>query len=111
MPQHASTATSGIHTTVRTPSDDGVLTPFEFVGASPAKKGRTVGLGGLIEKAEELFLDKQTELMVKEDYEVLDADGESVVLKSEKKRKGSPKQKAATAEAKPVEEDDGFELI
>jgi hypothetical protein len=49
--------------------------------------------------------------MVKEDYEVLDVEGESVILKTEKKRKASPKQKAAKIETKIVEEDDGFELI
>lgn len=85
-------------------------TPEFLEYESPSRKGRAIGLGGLIEKAEEEFMDKQTELMVKEDYEVLDADGERVVLKNEKKRKASPKQKAAKAE-KLAEEDDGFELI
>jgi hypothetical protein len=111
MPQHVPNASSSIQTAIFAPGDGGMSYPFEYVEASPAKKGRAVGLGGLIDKAEEKFRDKQTEQMVKEDYEVLNAEGESVVLKSEKKRKGSPKQKAATIETKLVEEDDGFELI
>jgi hypothetical protein len=48
---------------------------------------------------------------VKESYEVLDVEGESVVLTGGKKKKGSPKTKAVKFEAKSVDEDDGFELI
>lgn len=111
VPHHVPNASTGIQTAVFASGDEGVLYPFEYIEASPSKKGRAVGFGGLIEKAEEKFLDKQTEQMVKEDYEVLDTEGESIVLKADKKRKGSPKQKAAKTEMKLVEEDDGFELI
>lgn len=92
---------------IHVPDDEGAL---HFSEASPTKKGRATGLGGLVEKAEERFLDEQTERMVKEDYEVLDVEGESVVLKAEKKRKGSPKQHAAKTDTQLAEED-GFELI
>ena len=111
MPHHVPNASSSIQTAVFASNDEGMSYPVEYVEASQNKKGRGVGLGGLVEKAEETFLNKQTEQMVKEDYEVLDTEGESIVLKSEKKRKGSPKQKAAKAETKLVEEDEGFELI
>jgi hypothetical protein len=87
--------------------------PFSAGSAvsSPAKKGQAVGLGDLVGKAEEKFLDEQTERMVKEGYEVLDAEGETVTLKTEKRRKGSPKQKATATEPKLAEEVDGFEFI
>lgn len=111
LPHHVPNTSPSIQTAVIAPNDDGMSCSSECIEVSPIKRGRAVGLGGLIEKAEEEFLNKQTELMVKEDYEVLDAEGESVVLKNEKKRKGSPKQKAAKAKTKIVEEDDGFELI
>jgi hypothetical protein len=111
IPHHALNSSSSIQTAIRASADEGILYSFETSGASPTKKGRALGLGGLVEKAEEKFLDEQTERMVKEDYEVLDVEGESVILKTEKKRKASPKQKAAKIETKIVEEDDGFELI
>lgn len=111
VPRYAQNASPSIHTAIRTFVDEGSLLSAGNVVASPTKKGRAVGLGDLVEKAEEKFLDKQTERMVKEDYDVLDVEGESVTLKTEKKRKGSPKQKAAVIEPEPVVEDDGFELI
>jgi hypothetical protein len=111
LPHHIPSTPSNIQTAVFALNDEGMPCSFECIQASPIKRAQAVGLGGLIEKAEEEFLDKQTELMVKEDYEVLDVEGESVVLKGERKHKGSPKQKAANAKTKIVEEDDGFELI
>lgn len=110
VPQDVPNISTRIQTVTCTPSNEGILHPFEYSGVNPTKKGLVIGLGSLIEEAEAKFLDKQTELMIKEDYEVIDTEGESVVLKSEKKRKGSPKQKAKT-ETKPVEEFEGFELI
>jgi hypothetical protein len=110
IPQH-DPSTSSTKTIIRTPDDDETIHPLEYSIPSPTKKGLPIGLGSLIEKAEVEFVNKQTELMVKEDYEVLDADGETVVLKTEKKRKNSPKQKAAKAAPELLEEDDGFELI
>jgi hypothetical protein len=110
LPHDVPNTSFRIQTVIRAPDDDEMVYFTECSSPSPVKKGCAVGLGGLIEKAEEEFLDKQTERIVKEDYEVLDADGERVVLKSEKKRKGSPKQKATKAQTN-VEEDDGFELI
>jgi hypothetical protein len=87
-----------------------VLYSFDSV-KSPGEKGRKVDLGGLVEQAEKKFLNQQTERMVKESYEVLDVEGESVVLTGGKKKKGSPKTKAVKFEAKSVDEDDGFELV
>lgn len=111
MPQHDPSILSSTKTILRAPDDDELIHPLEYSIPSPTKKDRAIGLGSLIDKAEAEFLNKQTELMVKEDYEVLDVDGETVVLKTEKKRKNSPKQKATKAAAELVEEDDGFELI
>lgn len=110
VPHHTPNNSASIKIAIHTPGDEEMPYPLEYSAVSPTKKGQPMGLGSLIEKAEEKFLNKQTELLVNEDYEVLDVEGESVVLKTEKKRKGSPKQKAK-AETKPLEEDDGFELI
>lgn len=105
MPHHVPN-TSSIQTVVYAPDNEGAFTSSE---ATATKKGRATGLGGLVAKAEERFIDEQTERMVKEDYEVLDVEGERIALKAEKKRKASPKQKAKTDTQ--LAEEDGFELI
>lgn len=68
-------------------------------------------LEGLVERAEQKWVAEQTEKIVRGEYEVLDGQGETTILR---KGKRSPKQKAAKSQraaAKDVEEDDGFELI
>lgn len=109
LPQNTQHTSSSITTALQAAGDEGVLYSFDSV-KSPGEKGRKVDLGGLVEQAEKKFLSEQTERMIKESYEVLDAEGESVVLTGGKKKKGSPKSKAVKAEPK-VDEDDGFELI
>jgi hypothetical protein len=112
LPQHNQKSSSSIQTAIRASGDEGILYSFDSKGKSPGQKGREVDLGGLVEMAEQKFLNEQTERMIKEDYEVLDADGESVVLASGKgKRKGSPKNNAVKTEVKVEDDDDGFELI
>jgi hypothetical protein len=94
-----------------TVSDAEILYSFDQVGPSPNTSGRKVGLEGLVDKAEQKWMSDQTEKIVRGEYEVLDVEGETTVLK---KGKRSPKQKAIKnqpAMVKDVEEDDGFELI
>lgn len=80
-------------------------------------KGRAVDLSGLVDLAEKKWVAEQTDRIVKGEYEVLDADGETTVLPSAKgKKRGSPKQKAvkntpAVGQGVDIDEDDGFELI
>jgi hypothetical protein len=72
--------------------------------------GRNVDLGGLVELAEKKWASEQTERIVKGEYEVLDNEGEKVVVG--KGKKGSPKQRVPTVvKDAQVVEDDGFELI
>lgn len=76
--------------------------------------GRKVELEGLVEKAEKKWREQGTEAIVKGEYEVLDGEGESVVINNKAKGKRSPKQKSQTVAAvKSAEgdDDDGFELI
>jgi hypothetical protein len=103
LPQHANNTDSAIHTALK--AEAGVLYSFDNKGASP---GSSVALGGLVEQAEKKWLSEQTDRIVKGEYEVLDAQGETTVLKGKKK---SPKQKATQNAVKEIEEDDGFELI
>jgi hypothetical protein len=103
LPQHANNTDSAIHTALK--AEAGVLYSFDNKGASP---GSSVALGGLVEQAEKKWLSEQTDRIVKGEYEVLDAQGETTVLKGRKK---SPKQKATKDAVKEIEEDDGFELV
>jgi len=113
LPTHTNNTSSAIHTAIRASSDD-ILYSYDNKGKSPGQKGREVGLEGLVEQAEKKFLAKQTERIVKGEYEVIDGEGESTVL-SQKKGKKSPKQKALKTEssvvASALEDDDGFELL
>jgi len=113
IPQHTNNTSPSIQTALRD-YESGVLYSFDSAGASPGVKGRPVGLDSLVDQAEKKWVMEQTEKIVKGEYEVLDAEGETTVLS--KKKRGSPKQKAiknlpAVAKNVNVEEDDGFELI
>jgi len=115
LPQHANNTVASIQTAIRD-HDSGVLYSFDNAGTSPGVKGRAVGLDSLVEMAEKKWVMEQTEKIVKVEYEVLDAEGETTVLSTKKGKKGSPKQKAiknmpAVVKHVDVEEDDGFELI
>lgn len=78
-------------------------------------KGRAVGLDSLVDMAEKKWAAEQTDKIVKGEYEVLDAEGETTVLSSKKGKKGSPKQRAIknvpAVVKNDAEEDDGFELV
>jgi hypothetical protein len=118
LPTHANNKNLLIRTTAEPSwtSPDEILYSYDNKGPSPGPRGREIDLGGLIEKAEKKWEEGQVERIVKGEYEVLDADGETTQLTSGKKGKRSPKQKATKPEAKKgktfeVEEDDGFELI
>jgi len=94
--------------------DAGVLYSFD---KDTSPQGREVHLGGLVEIAEKKWASKQTDRIVKSEYEVLDHEGEITVLASRKGKgkKGSPKQRAVDTAPAMVQtaddEDDGFELI
>ena len=114
-PQHANNTITSIQTAIRD-HDSGILYSFDNTNASPGGKGRAVGLDALVEMAEKKWVMEQTEKIVKVEYEVLDAEGETTVLSAKKGKKGSPKQKAVKSmptlvKNTEVEEDDGFELI
>jgi hypothetical protein len=110
---------SAIQTAIRDPSaaDSDILYSFDNKGPSPGSKGRSVDLGGLVEMAEKKWDNKQTERIVKVEYEVLDEQGETTILSKGKGKKGSPKTKAvknmasAIANVDGAEEDEGFMLI
>lgn len=114
LPQHANNTATSIQTAILD-QESGILYSYDNAGASPGVKGRAVGLDSLVEMAEKKWVMEQTDKIVKGEYEVLDAEGETTVL-STKKGKKSPKQKAvknmpAVVKNVNVEEDDGFELI
>ncbi|KAF4627655.1 hypothetical protein G7Y89_g10499 [Cudoniella acicularis] len=111
LPQHVNNTKSPIHTAIQEASDVGVLYSFDSKGRSPTDKVSSVALGGLVEQAEVKWLSEQTDKIVKGEYEVLDNEGETTILSTKSKKKGSPKQRAAKNEIKAIEEDDGFELI
>lgn len=70
---------------------------YSFDKSSP---GVALGLDSLVDAAEKEWLGKETEKIVKKEWEVLDSEGEATKLKSKSKK--SPTQKAAVV----VDEDD-----
>lgn len=65
LPQHNQKSSSSIQTAIRASGDEGILYSFDSKGKSPGQKGREVDLGGLVEMAEQKFLNEQTERMIK----------------------------------------------
>jgi len=105
LPQHANNTNTSIQTALRDVSGDaGVIYSFD----NKASPSGSVALGNLVEIAEKKWMSEQTERIVNGEYEVLDGEGETTVLKG---RKRSPKQKASKIQAQDAIEDDGFELI
>jgi hypothetical protein len=103
LPTHANNTVAAVGVAR---GDEGVLYNFDCK-VSPSS---AVGLEGLVEKAEIRWAAEQTDRIVKGEYEVLDGEGERVVLGRGKR---SPKAKAkegAVVESK-LEYDDGFELV
>jgi hypothetical protein len=114
LPQHANNTSSPIQTMICTSSSASeaeILYSFDNKGPSPGDKGRKVDFGGLVELAEKKWVSEQTERIVKGEYEVLDNEGEKIVV-GKGKKKGSPKQRVPTVvkDAEAIE-DDGFELV
>jgi hypothetical protein len=117
LPQHANNTQSAIQTAIRESAaavDAEILYSFDNKGPSPSSKGRNVDLGGLVEIAEQKWVNEQTERIVKGEYEVLDHEGETITTKGRGKK--SPKQKATretpvAAQGVDVDDDDGFELV
>jgi len=109
LPTHVNNTNASITTAM---GDEGVLYSFDKGISSPGQKGRAVDLGGLVDQAEKKFLADQVDRMVKGEYEVIDAQGETTILGS-KKGKKSPRQKAKTegVVACKLDDDDGFELV
>ena len=90
---------------------------YSFDSASPS---RAVGLDSLVEQAEARWVEEQTVRIVRGEYEVLDAEGETTVLAgagAKKGKRGSPRQRAAAGNVASVVadggvvEDEGFELV
>lgn len=100
--------TNNTNPPVRTRLEEGFLYSFDNHGPSPLGKASSVALGGLVEKAEEKWINEQTERIVKGEYEVLDEQGE--VVKGRKK--GSPRHNPVKDKMKVVVDgDDDFELV
>ncbi|CAL3967987.1 hypothetical protein PZA11_006963 [Diplocarpon coronariae] len=123
LPQHSNNTESAIHMALRESAgaaDAEILYSFDNKGPSPGNQGRKVDLGGLVDRAERRFLSEQTDKIVKGEYEVLDNDGETTVIRrGGKGGKKSPKQAAikpappsqpTTTETSNLDEDD-FELV
>ncbi|KAL2065496.1 hypothetical protein VTL71DRAFT_3166 [Oculimacula yallundae] len=116
LPMHSNNTESAIQIAIRESAaavDGDILYSFDNKGPSPSDKGRKVDLGGLVDMAEQKWINKKTEAIVKGEYEVLDNSGETVLLKG-KGGKKSPKQKAAKAERVVPQaglDDDDFEII
>lgn len=113
LPTHYNNTSPSIATAIMNAGDEGVLYSFDRLDTP----NNRVDLGGLVDLAEQKWVNDQTEKIVQGEYEVLDVKGETV-LQRQRGRK-SPRSKAlsrtrgevkAKTEELPLE-DDGFELI
>ncbi|KAF7949578.1 uncharacterized protein EAE97_003087 [Botrytis byssoidea] len=114
LPTHYNNTSPSVSTAIMNTGDEGVLYSFDRTG-TPSNR---VDLGGLVDLAEQRWVNEQTEKIVRGEYEVLDAEGETV-LQRQRGRK-SPRSKALSRtrgdskakshKSEPLE-DDGFELI
>jgi hypothetical protein len=92
-------------TSTRTSSiDSGVLYSFD----APSTPRKVVGLNSLVEKAEMEWRSRETDNIVRNEYEILDESGEVKVMAKGKGKKGSPRQRAQVAV---VEDEDDWETI
>ncbi len=91
-------------TATRTSSTDpAVIYSFD----APSTPRKAVGLNSLVEKAEMEWQSRETDKIVRDEYEILDESGEVKVLTKGKGKKGSPKQRAQVV----VDEEDDWEKI
>ncbi|ESZ97987.1 hypothetical protein SBOR_1658 [Sclerotinia borealis F-4128] len=114
LPTHYNNTSPSIATAILNRGDEGVLYSFDRRDTPDHR----VDLSGLVDIAEQKWVNEQTERIVRGEYEVLDAEGETVLQKQRGRK--SPRSKAlsrtrgdAKAKTQDVEplEDDGFELI
>ncbi|KAB8302957.1 hypothetical protein EYC80_006272 [Monilinia laxa] len=114
LPTHYNNTSPSIATAFMNAGDEDVLYSFDRRDTPDSR----VDLGGLVELAEQKWANEQTEKIIRGEYEVLDAEGETI-LQRHRGRK-SPRSTALSrtrgeikTKAEEVEplEDDGFELI
>jgi hypothetical protein len=81
--------------------DAGIL--YSFDASSTPREA--VGLDSLVEKAEKEFASRETDRIVRHEYEILDESGEVQVVSKGKGKKGSPRQRAKVLASNEDEED------
>jgi hypothetical protein len=92
-------------TSTRTSSiDSGVLYSFD----APSTPRKVVGLNSLVEKAEKEWQSRETDKIVRDEYEILDESGETKIMTKGKGKKGSPRLRAQVVV---VEDEDDWETI
>ncbi|KAF5878212.1 uncharacterized protein Bfra_000377 [Botrytis fragariae] len=114
LPTHYNNTSPSIATAIMNTGDEGVLYSFDRTD-TPSNR---VDLGGLVDLAEQRWVNEQTEKIVRGEYEVLDAEGETVLQRQRGRKSPRSKalsrtrgdSKAKTHKSEPLE-DDGFELI
>lgn len=89
------------------PADAGVLYSFD----APTAPRKSIGLDNLVEKAERDFLSRETDKIVRNEYEILDESGEvkAMTKGKGKGKKGSPRQRAQVVATN--EDEDDWEQI
>lgn len=85
--------------------DSGVLYSFD----APTTPRRAVRLNSLIEKAEIEWESRETDKIIRNEYEILDESGEVKVITKGKGKKSSPRQRPQVVTR--VEDDDDWETI
>lgn len=89
------------------PADADVLYSFD----APTAPRKSIGLDSLVEKAERDFLSRETDKIVRNEYEILDESGEIKVMTKGKGKKGSPRQRAKVVATNEDEDEDDWEQI
>ncbi|KAA8576206.1 hypothetical protein EYC84_006359 [Monilinia fructicola] len=88
LPTHSNNTSPSIATAIMNAGDEGVLYSFDRRDTPDNR----VDLGGLVDLAEQKWANEQTEKIIRGEYEVLDAEGETI-LQRQRGRK-SPRSKA-----------------
>lgn len=92
--------------TTSPPADAGVM--YSFDAASGPSHGSQI-LNVALAQAVERFNEKETTKLVKDEYEILDSEGESVGLTPVKKGKGKAQEVSAAVAA--PEDDEDYEFV
>ncbi|CAD6447968.1 b2a73e92-9bd5-46c9-a33c-2464937688e4 [Sclerotinia trifoliorum] len=116
LPTHYNNTSPSIATAMMNAGDEGVLYSFDRKDTP----NNRVDLSGLVDLAEQKWVNEQTEKIVRGEYEVLDAEGETVLQRQRGRKsprskalsraRGDGKSNTKAQEPEPLE-DDGFELI